>query len=318
MKNTLRTINDYALSAPSELVFRAERHYRNEIYAVADLIAENDDLKIVSIAGPSASGKTTTAHILCDRLKELGETTEVVSLDDFYLPTEKLPIAEDGTKDIESVRALDIELLKECLNNIILTGKTNLPRYDFAGKKRILNDRKIDISHRGIVIAEGLHALNPIITDLVPAKNIFKAYISVNRCITDEDGGQILSSRQIRLIRRTLRDRIFRGSSINDTLSLWNGVVEGEKKYLYCFKEQADVQIKTLHIYEPCLYRNGFLALQSEIDENSVCYDYFMKTANSLKKFASLESTLVPEDSLIREFIGNGKYNRLEKSGIMC
>lgn len=310
MKNTLRTINDYALSDPSELVLRAERHYRNEIYTVADRIAKNDDLKIVSIAGPSASGKTTTAHILCDRLKELGETTEVVSLDDFYLPTEKLPVLADGTKDIESVNALDIGLLKKCLNDIILTGKTYLPRYDFAAKKRILNDRKIDISHRGIVIAEGLHALNPVITDLVPEKNIFKAYISVNRCITDDNGEQILSSRQIRFVRRTLRDRIFRGSSINDTLSLWSGVVEGEKKYLYCFKEQADVQIKTLHIYEPCLYRDSFLSLQSEIDKNSVSYDYFMKTVDALKLFAPLDKVLIPQDSLIREFIGNGKYNK--------
>lgn len=311
MKNTLRTINDYALSNPSELVLRAERHYRNEIYSVADRIAQNDDLKIVSIAGPSASGKTTTAHILCDRLKELGETTEVVSLDDFYLPTERLPVLEDGTKDIESVNALDIELLKKCLNDIIKTGKTYLPRYDFAGKKRILKDREIDISHRGIVIAEGLHALNPVITDLVPEKNIFKAYISVNRCITDDNGEQILSSRQIRLVRRTLRDRIFRGSSINDTLALWNGVVEGEKKYLYCFKEKADVQIKTLHIYEPCLYRDVFLSLKSEIDKNSVCYNYFMKTVDALKLFAPLDEALVPKDSLIREFIGNGKYNKL-------
>ena len=309
MKNTLQVINDFALNSPKELISRAERHYDRELADISKRISDDDDIKIVALAGPSASGKTTTAHMLCEKLKELDEVTEVISLDDFYLPVDRLPVSEDGTRDIESVNALDIPLLNKCLNEIIKTGKTALPKYNFAEKNRVLAARNIDVSGRGIVIVEGLHALNPLITELVPRKNIFKAYISVNRCVDNEDGSQLLSSRQLRLARRVLRDRTFRGSSVNETLSLWQGVVEGEKKYLYCFKDTADVQIKTLHIYEPCLYRNEFLKLKDEVAEDARCRDYFLKTAAALEQFVPIDSALVPSDSLVTEFIGNGKYN---------
>ena len=309
MKSTLQTINEYALNDPAGLVEKAENHYDREITETAQRIADDDSLKIVAIAGPSASGKTTTAHILSEKLQKLGEQTEVVSLDDFYLPTEQLPLTEDGKYDIESVKALDRELMKKCFGEIINTGKTELPKYVFAEKRRILSARSIDISGRGIVIVEGLHALNPVITDLVPRKNIFKAYISVNRSVLDNNGEVLLTSRQIRLMRRVLRDRIFRGSSVNETLALWKGVVEGEKKYLYCFKDTADVLIKTLHIYEPCLYRNDFCALCDETQNITDCRDYFLKTAEAVRKFVPLDEPLIPHNSLIREFIGEGKYN---------
>ena len=308
MKNTLQVINDFALNSPRELVSRAERHYDRELSDIAKRISEDDDIKIVALAGPSASGKTTTAHILREKLRELDEETEIISLDDFYLPIDSLPLLEDGTRDIESVNALDIPLINKCFNEIIRTGKTVLPKFKFSTKERIINAREIDLSGRGIAIVEGLHALNPLITDLVPSKNIFKAYISVNRGIVNEDGSRLLSSRQIRLARRVLRDRTFRGTPVNETLSLWQGVVEGEEKYLYCFKETADVQIKTLHIYEPCLYRNEILSLKDEISEDAPLKDYFLKTAAALERFVPIDSALVPENSLITEFIGNGKY----------
>lgn len=308
MKNTLQVINDFALNSPRELIARAERHYDRELSEIAKRISEDDDIKIVALAGPSASGKTTTAHILREKLKELDEETEIISLDDFYLPIDSLPLLEDGTRDIESVNALDIPLINKCFNEIIRTGKTVLPKFKFSTKERIINAREIDLSGRGIAIVEGLHALNPLITDLVPSKNIFKAYISVNRGIVNEDGSRLLSSRQLRLARRVLRDRTFRGTPVNETLSLWQGVVEGEEKYLYCFKETADVQIKTLHIYEPCLYRNEILSLKDEISEDAPLKDYFLKTAAALERFVPIDISLVPPDSLITEFVGNGKY----------
>lgn len=308
MKNTLQVINDFALNSPRELIARAERHYDRELSEIAKRISEDDDIKIVALAGPSASGKTTTAHILREKLRELDEETEIISLDDFYLPIDSLPLLEDGTRDIESVNALDIPLINKCFNEIIRTGKTVLPKFKFSTKERIINAREIDLSGRGIAIVEGLHALNPLITDLVPSKNIFKAYISVNRGIVNEDGSRLLSSRQIRLARRVLRDRTFRGTPVNETLSLWQGVVEGEEKYLYCFKDTADVQIKTLHIYEPCLYRNEILSLKDEISEDAPLKDYFLKTAAALERFVPIDISLVPPDSLITEFVGNGKY----------
>ena len=308
MKSTLQTINDLALNNPSELVLRAERHYERELDEIAARIAGNKDIKIVALAGPSASGKTTTAHILCEKLRSLGEEIEIISLDDFYLPEDKLPVSEDGTKDIESVNALDIPLLNKCFGEIIETGKTVLPKFNFSEKRHISEARSIDISGKGIAIVEGLHALNPLITDLVPGKNIFKAYISVNRGIENEDGSKLLSSKQIRLIRRLLRDRTFRGTSVNETLCLWQGVVEGEEKHLYCFKDTADVQIKTLHLYEPCLYRNEFLKLAGEVKEDVPFKGYFLKTVKAIERFVPIDISLLPPDSLITEFVGNGKY----------
>lgn len=309
MKNTVREINLKANKSPEKFIAKSELEYISEIGEIADRISDDRRIKIVAIAGPSASGKTTSAHILCDRLKELGEKTTVVSLDNFYLTPDKLPILPDGKTDIESVDALDIELMKKCFNEIIETGSAMLPLYDFKTNSRRLNAIIADVTDGGIVIVEGLHALNPVITNLVPTENIYKIYISVNCPILDDKGKQILSSRQIRLVRRTLRDRIFRGASVNNTLSLWSGVVEGETKYLYCFKNTADVLLKTIHLYEPCLYRREFTALKSELKSGVEFYDYFLKTADALEQFTPLDSALIPENSLIREFIGGGKYN---------
>lgn len=308
MLNSVVAINNAAKN-PQELIKISEENYINEVYSAAKRIADDDRIKIVSLAGPSGSGKTTTAHILCDFLHELGEKTIVVSLDDFYLEDDRLPILEDGSKDIESVNALNIELIKKCFNEIIENGKTYLPRFDFKLKKSILNHKLADIGERGIIIAEGLHALNPLITDLVPRDNIFKMYISVNCSIEDAFGEQLLSSRQLRLVRRSLRDNIFRGTSVLETLKLWHGVVEGERKHLYCYKNTADVMIKTLHAYEPCVYRDMFLKLKQDVTPDVLGYEYFMRTANAIEKFVSVNSEFIPENSLIREFIGNGKYN---------
>lgn len=303
MLNTLTGINSAVLN-PSEFIKNSEKNYLKEVYDVAKRIADNDSIKIVSLAGPSASGKTTTAHILCDRLELIGEKPTVVSLDDFYYPPEKLPLLPDGSRDFESVNSLNTDLIRKCFTEIITTGKTMLPKYDFVNKKSIKNNTLVDIRNNGIVIVEGLHALNPLITDFVPKENIFKVYISVNCSIEDDFGEQMLSSRQIRLVRRTLRDRIFRNTTVENTLQLWNGVVEGERKYLYCFKQTADAHIKTLHPYEPCIYRDEFVALKNEVKKDTVCYEYFMRTVSAIERFVGMQRSLVPEKSLIREFIG--------------
>ncbi len=307
MINTLNEINRKALECPEEFIKECNKEYLDNIVAIARHIEANDDIKIVAIAGPSGSGKTTTAHILQEQLKSLGETVAVVSLDDFYLPADELPILPDGSVDIESVNSLDISLIRECFDGIIKNGKANLPRYDFKSRESVRNANLLDIGKKGIVIVEGLHAMNPLISDQVPRKNIFKIYISVNRSVDDQNGVQLLSSRQIRLIRRVLRDDQFRGATATQTLHLWNNVIDGERKYLYCFKDTADVQLVTFHPYELGIYRERFGKMRSTVNKNAPCYDYFIKTANALERFEDIDSTLVPGDSLIREFIGGLK-----------
>lgn len=307
MINILNDINKMATESPKEFIRLCNNDYINNITSIAKRVEADDDIKIVAIAGPSGSGKTTTAHILQEKLKSLGESVAVVSLDDFYLPSDKLPILPDGSVDIESVNSLDIALIKECFDEIIENGKTNLPHYDFKTKSSIHNANLIDIGKKGIVIIEGLHAMNPLISDLVERKNIFKIYISVNRSVDDDNGVQLLSSRQIRLIRRVLRDDKFRGATATETLHLWNNVIDGERKHLYCFKDTADVQLVTFHPYELGVYRERFGKMRSTVNKNAPCYDYFIKTANALERFKDIDSALVPEDALIREFIGGLK-----------
>ncbi len=308
MKNTLQAINDAAKNNPLELIRLSEESYMSNISSAAKRISDDDDIKIVSIAGPSGSGKTTTAHILCEMLENLGEKTAVVSLDNFYLPKERLPVLPDGSLDIESVNSLDIALMQKCFGEIIKTGKTALPKYNFSNESRSQEAQALDIGERGIVIVEGLHALNPVITELVPRKNIFKLYISVNSPILD-NGEPLLSSRQLRLVRRSLRDAAFRGADINETLSLWSGVIEGEIEHLYKYKDTADFMLKTLHLFEPCVFKERFLRMREELSDTAPCREYFLKTCRALERFCSLDEDYVPTNSLIREFLGGGKYN---------
>ncbi|MDO4607757.1 MAG: nucleoside kinase [Clostridia bacterium] len=307
MISTLNEINKSARENALEFIKNCNDEYIKNITDIANKINDNDDIVIVAIAGPSGSGKTTTAHILQDTLEKLGETTAVVSLDDFYLPHDKLPILSDGSLDIESVNSLDIQAIKKCFDEIIENGKTNLPAYDFKTRSRTPNAKALDIGNHGIVIVEGLHAMNPLIADLVPRKNILKIYISPNRTVDDENGVQLLSSRQIRLIRRVLRDDLFRGATATETLQLWNNVIEGEKTHLYCFKSTADVWLTTFHPYELGVYRERFCKMRSSVNKNAPCYEYFIDTVNALEQFVSIDSKLVPSNSLIREFIGNLK-----------
>lgn len=305
MINTLDEINKKAAQCPGDFIKECNSEYYKNIIEIAKKIETDDDVKIVAIAGPSGSGKTTTAHILQDQLEALGETTAVVSLDDFYLPADKLPILPDGDIDIESVNSLDIPLINKCFTQIINDGTSALPKYDFKTKSRISDATLLNIGNHGIVIVEGLHAMNPLITDLVPRKNILKMYISVNRSVDDDNGVQMLSSRQIRLIRRVLRDDRFRGSTATETLHLWNNVIDGERKYLYCFKNTADIQLVTFHPYELGVYRERFCKMRNTVHKNAPCYEYFIDTANALERFTAIDSSLVPGNSLIREFIGD-------------
>ncbi len=305
MINTLNEINKLTRENAAEFIKACNNEYVKNITDIANQINDNDDIVIVAIAGPSGSGKTTTAHILQSTLEKLGETTAVVSLDDFYLPHDQLPILPDGSLDIESVNSLDISAIKKCFEEIIKDGKTNLPKYDFKTRSRIPNATLLDIGNHGIVIVEGLHAMNPLIADLVPRKNILKIYISPNRTVDDENGVQLLSSRQIRLIRRVLRDDLFRGATATETLQLWNNVIEGEKMHLYCFKGTADVWLTTFHPYELGVYRERFCKMRSSVNKNAPCYEFFIDTVNALERFASIDSALVPPNSLIREFIGD-------------
>ncbi len=308
MKLTVDYINKRATEGVSLFIKESEKRYYDEIYSVAREIISDSDKKIIMIAGPSGSGKTTTAHILKDYLINNGKKTEVVSLDDFYLDFEEAPLDEEGEPDFETVHSLDIAEINRCFKEIIENGSSLVPIFDFGVKKRKTIRKNINIKNDGILVVEGLHALNPLLFEHLPTKNIFKIYISVTRTIYDAQGETLLSSRQMRLVRRMSRDAIYRNASAQQTFDMWENVIAGESKHLYKFKPTADRCLTTLHEYEPCVFKNRVIELLSQINPLSEDYDYVLSTINGLKKFVSIEESLVPEESLIREFIKGGKY----------
>lgn len=308
--NTLTQINKLALQNPKLLIKQAENNYQDTIAAVADRVLAREHCKIVLLSGPSGSGKTTTAHILCSRFAARGVQAAVVSLDHFYLPAAQMPKLENGDPDFETVYALDIPEIKQCFLQIIKSGKTKIPVFDFSVKKRLPDRLPIDVTGNKILIVEGLHALNPILTENLPVENLFKIYISVNSAVYR--GEEILlSSRQLRLCRRLSRDFIYRSTNAAFTLKLWSSVVAGERKYLYCFKDTANLQLKTFHAFEPCVFAGLVPPLLENLPADTENYDYAMKTKHALEQFQVLPIELVPEGSLIREFIRGGTYEQV-------
>ena len=308
--NILSNINSLAKSNPNMLIVTAEEAYNNEVDAIANQIINNKNCKIILLAGPSGSGKTTTAHILKSKLKKANILAQVVSLDHFFLPFDKMPKLENGDPDFESVYSLDVPEIHKCLGQLIDTGKTSIPVFSFQTKKRENKGHLIDISNGGILIVEGLHALNPVLTDKLPQNALFKIYISVNCMVADDDGKKLLSSRQMRLIRRMSRDHIYRDTSALYTLKLWTSVVKGEEKYLYPFKDKADVLLKTYHCYEPCVFKNIILNLLKDLPTTADNYDYIMSAKNALEKFNDINIDLIPNSSLIREFLPGGDFEQ--------
>lgn len=305
--NILSEINNLALNKPKMLIEVSEKRYDSELNELVDGIIKNNNYKIILLAGPSGSGKTTTAHIIKDKLIGVGKKVQVVSLDNFFLSIDKMPLQENGEKDFESVYSLDIPEIHRCFNELIKSGKTHIPVFNFQTLSN--NERlAIDISDDGILIVEGLHALNPLLTNELDNNKLFKIYISVNKTVVDEKGNKLLSSRQLRLIRRISRDYLYRNTSVSGTLKLWTSVVKGEEKYLYCFNDSADVQLFTFHSYEPCVFRNIIIELLRDLPRNTDNYNYIIDAKNALEQFVPLDIDLVPETSLIREFISGGVY----------
>ena len=256
------------------------------------------------LAGPSSAGKTTTARKLCEKLNEKGVKTYVLSLDDFYLNREDIPYLPDGTQDFETVYALDLPCFEEKVNALLRGETVKNPIFDFhTGKRSDTEFNEITLGEKDAVIIEGLHALNPVITEKIQGK-LLKIYINVSSRIYDEKGNIIINKRNMRFIRRMVRDYKFRSSTVQNTCKLWKNVTMGEDKYLFPYRHLADIKINTIHLYESCVLKHQAMDL---IENSEVSEEYkadIKKIYNALKQFESIEQSLVPNDSLLREFLG--------------
>ena len=280
----------------------AEGKYRERIEEiVARLVA--DGRRVVMLAGPSSSGKTTTAAILADRLTALGHPTAILSLDNFYrLPEDPVyPRQENGDLDFEAVDALETDLVRDCLSAVLRGEAYDAPVFDFMRGTRAAEQERIFVPDGGFLIVEGLHALNPRLTEGLSAEGLFLLFISVSTNVTDAAGNRLLSGRKIRFLRRLSRDFLYRNSAAARTYELWQNVLAGEDRYLYPYKGRADMAINTFHAYEIGVLRPFAERLLAAPDAPRDAYIETVK--GGISHFPPLSSGIVPKDSLLREFI---------------
>lgn len=312
--NYLEYINDLAKNDPETLIARSETRFDNILNSVADRVEQNSGREIMMLAGPSASGKTTTANKLAEKCAARGMQTHVISLDDFYLARSEIPLGDDGKPDFETVYALDLPLLRACLRSLLTGAPTELPIFDFSIGKRSDSVHTVTLGEQDVILVEGLHALNPIVTDALPQKNLLKLYISVSSRIYNERGKIILNKRNLRFLRRMTRDYLFRASSVENTYMLWDNVRKGEDKYLFPFKDFADIKINSVHLSAPCVFRDTCLKMLRSASLSGTHARDAERLIRALEQFEPLSPSLIPADSLLREFLGPQDSRIFDKS----
>lgn len=302
-KYTVSEINGLA-RAPKKFVNACSDDYAFAVEAVAKTVFEDKNKKIVMLAGPSSSGKTTTAALISAQLERLGCKAYSVSLDDFYRShNEPYPLNPDGEPDYESVEALDIPLLHRCLNELENYGESLLPVFDFTNGTKRDGAKKISLGENDIIIVEGLHALNPAITCELSRESLYNIYVSVSSRVYAEDESVLLSKRELRFIRRAVRDKLFRAMPVERTFAIWDSVTRGEDKFLFPFEELANVKINSFHACEPCVLAGQAIDLFSSVAA-SRHGEKAKLLINKLRLFENIDISFLPSESLLREFTG--------------
>lgn len=303
--NYLEYINAHAQPGTSgEFVLQCEQKYQNKLKNVAEKVNAKKGHQIILLAGPSSAGKTTTAKLIKQELEKFNREVFTISLDDYYKNSEDAILDEDGNPDFETIYALDLDLLSENLNGLVNNGAAEKPLFDFLTGKRQTKTERIEIDDDDIVVVEGLHALNPLVTSQLTSDNITKIFVNISSRIYNEENKIILNKRNIRFVRRMIRDFNFRNSSVENTLNMWRRVTLGEEKYLFPYQDTADIKINSLHLYEPCVFRDRAIELLGHVDASHEDFEYCRRLAKAMGKFESIDPSQIPQTSLLREFIG--------------
>lgn len=294
----------------SELIKIAEAFHEKKLASIADQISDENrsrGAKLVLIAGPSSSGKTTFAKRLGIQLKILGMTPVLISLDDYFVEREQTPLDENGEYDYESLHALDLETFNDNLTTLFSGGSADIPRYDFITGKREYHELPLQLDDRSVLIIEGIHGLNPELTKEVDNKYIFKIYISALTSITLDDLSRIPTTDN-RLLRRTVRDYNTRGSDATSTLKRWQSVRKGEDKHIFPFQENADVMFNSSLFYEISVLRRFVEPMLYEVPDTVPEYGEARRLLKFLKNFIPIDPDEIPPTSLLREFIGGSSF----------
>ena len=292
----------------SELIKIDETLQSNRLLNVAKSInTRKNKVKIVLMAGPSSSGKTTTSRKLCMYLKSFGLEPKTVGMDDFFMELEETPKNEEGSYDFECLEAVDLKLFDKKISEL-LDGKTvKMPKYNFSlGKKEYNTEMKLD--EKDILIIEGIHALDPKVLSNISREKKFKIYISPLTELSIDDHNRIPTTDN-RLLRRIVRDNRTRNYSVEKTLAQWPSVRIGEEKYIFPFQDESDVTINSAAIYEIGVLKTYAEPLLYSVESDSPYYEEAKRLINFLRSFLPIPSESIPEDAVIREFIGGSYFN---------
>lgn len=291
----------------NDLINVSEALQEKMISRLADQIAENPKWKVILIAGPSSSGKTTTSKRLSVQLMACGKRPVPISLDDYFVDREKTPLDENGNYDYESVYAMNIPLFTEQMNALIKGESVELPRYNFQTGKSEMSGNVVKPTSETIFILEGIHALNPALTENIPAENKFKIYASALTTIL-LDNHNYIPTTDNRLLRRIVRDYKYRGCSARDTISRWPSVRAGEEKWIFPFQEEADVMINTAMLFEFGVLREQALPVLEEVPETAPEYTEAIRLRKFLSYLNPISIQALPPTSLLREFLGGSTF----------
>ena len=290
-----------------DLVLLSENIQNNSLFKIAETIYNNKKLKLILLAGPSSSGKTTTSKKLELFLKGFGLNPIAISIDNYFVDRDKTPRLPDGSYDFESLNAINVELFNENLKDLLDGKEVTLPVYNFITGKSELSDESIKLGEKEILIVEGLHALNEELTYSIDRKNKYKIYLCPLTVLSLDNHNRIRTTDN-RLLRRIVRDNRTRGYSASDTLSSWGKVREGEEKYVFPFQDEADVIFNTSLIYELGVLKTYAEPLLYSVEESDPMYKEAVRLLNLLKNILPISNDYIPVDSIVREFIGGGYF----------
>lgn len=285
----------------------AEALHEKKIAYIADMISKRESTKVVLISGPTSSGKTTFSKRLAIQLGVNGHVPVPISLDDYFVDREHTPKDEDGNYDFESIYALDLKLFNKHLQMLMNGEEIELPSFNFKNGCREWNGKKRKLPENGIIIIEGIHGLNEVLTSSIPKENKFKIYISALTQLNLDNHNRIATT-DVRIIRRIVRDYMSRGYSAEDTLRIWSSVKKGEEKNIFVFQENADVMFNSTLVYELCILKKYALKEINKISETSDVYFEALRLKSFLNFFKDVDEELVPDNSILREFIGGSCF----------
>lgn len=309
MAYELSMINEQISKSPLDFVLECEKNYSNTIRATADEIYANRDRSaIVLLSGPSGSGKTTTAKRITNEIKRHGINAYTVSLDNYFVTVDpqKAPRAPDGDIDYESPVCLDINLLNNHFRILANGGEVKIPHFSFAQQQRMPNkSTPMKLGQNDIIIFEGIHALNKCITH--DYSSSYKLYVSTLSDIEDK-GAVVIQSSWLRLVRRLVRDDFFRGADPQVTLKMWDNIQRGEKLNIIPFKDSADRQINSALPYEICVMKNYSGDVFNKVPENTEHFETLKGIVGAFGLFHKIDPSVVPPDSILREFIGGSLF----------